>query len=252
MNYRIYSLSENSLVVQLPPEISESQIRFLFQLKSAINKLNWRAIVEVMVTFHELSILFDITAIDKDELKEEVVRMIEDQSGELSEDAVDCREIFIPVCYEEEMALDKDRLVRKTGLSFSDIVELHQNSSYLVYMMGFLPGFMYLGGLNQKLFCPRLEVPRPKIEVGSIGIADDQTGIYPMESPGGWNILGRTPLTLFQYHQSRGTRNGATPSPDAHFVRPLDIIKFTPITRQQYNELQNVSIGEFQLIHSKA
>lgn len=244
--HRIYSLSENSLVLQLSPVISEPQIRFLIRLKTAIQERQWSSIHEIMVTFHELSILFDSTSITFDELQANVLSLIEDPRLLNQKENQKSNQISIPVCYDEEMALDKDRMTHQTGMSFSEIVELHQRGNYLLYMLGFLPGFMYLGGLDQKLFCPRLEIPRQKIEVGSIGIADDQTGIYPMESPGGWNIIGRTPLTLFEFDQTQPFQKSPSDYLENRYLQPLDKVRFISISRKQFEDLRGLNLKEFQ------
>lgn len=244
--HRIYSLSENSLVLQLSPVISEPQIRFLFRLKSTIHERQWPSIHEIMVTFHELSILFDSSSISFEELQESVVALLDDPRVLNQQEDQKSNRITIPVCYDEDMALDKDRMAHQTGMSFSEIVELHQRGNYLLYMLGFLPGFMYLGGLDQKLICPRLEIPRQKIEVGSIGIADDQTGIYPMESPGGWNIIGRTPLTLFEFDQSNPGQKFGSGFQASAYLQPLDKIRFIAISRKQFEEFRGLNLKQFQ------
>lgn len=246
LEHRIYGLSDNSLVLQLSPVIAESQIRLLFRIKSAIQEQDWPAVCEVIVTFHELTILFDSGSISFEELEEKVLALLDDSRLTDPKGGQQGKRITVPVCYDKEMALDKSRMVDQTGMSFSEIVDIHQRGNYLVYMLGFLPGFMYLGGLDEKLNCSRLEVPRQKVEKGSVGIADDQTGIYPMASPGGWNIIGRTPLTLFEYDQSilgqlRGNRWEQTA-----YIQPLDHIKFIAISSAQFEEFQGLNIQEFQ------
>lgn len=107
------------------------------------------------------------------------------------------RLITIPVCYEEPFALDLTRVAQHTGLSKESVIQLHCAPTYTVYVMGFLPGFPYLGGLTLELFTPRLETPRKVVEAGSVGIGGQQTGVYPLASPGGWNLIGKTPVSLF-------------------------------------------------------
>lgn len=103
----------------------------------------------------------------------------------------------IPVCYEEEFALDMEEVVAYTDLNRDEIIEIHTSSIYHVFMMGFLPGFPFLGGLDGRLQMPRKMSPRNKVTRGSVGIGESQTGMYPMDSPGGWNIIGRCPLPLY-------------------------------------------------------
>ena len=105
--------------------------------------------------------------------------------------------LHIPVCYEEQFAPDLKEIKLYTGLNHSSIIEIHCGSLYHVYMVGFLPGFVFLGGLDKRLYIPRKKKPRSKVPVGAVGIGGKQTGIYPMKSPGGWNLIGRCPLPLF-------------------------------------------------------
>lgn len=107
-------------------------------------------------------------------------------------------DIKIPVCYDKSLALDLQEVIAYTGLNKQEIISQHTHQKYLVYMLGFTPGFPYLGGMNEALYTPRKVSPRLRLPKGSVGIANDQTGVYPSESPGGWQIIGRTPLSLFK------------------------------------------------------
>ena len=109
--------------------------------------------------------------------------------------------VKIPVCYDKEFALDIDRVSKYTKLSTDEIIHLHTKGKYLVYFLGFSPGFPYIGGMDLKLETPRLNSPRIEVMQGSVAIGGKQTGIYPITSPGGWNIIGRTPLILFDWNK---------------------------------------------------
>lgn len=135
--------------------------------------------------------------------------------------------VQIPVCYENEYATDLDDVCAHTGLSREKVIALHSAPKYLVYMLGFSPGFLYLGGLHQKIHCPRKQHPTLRVAAGSVGIGGAQTGIYPQATPGGWQIIGRTPLTLFN------------PLREYPFVaHPLDRIQFVPITASEFTALK--------------
>lgn len=247
INYRIFAFSENTLTLQLDPIISESQIRFLYRLKSTILAKKWPSVYEILVTFHELSIIFDCRSLSFEDLQESVEELI--GTAELTVDGDTDQEVnqyAIPVCYDEELALDKDRMENQTGLDYSEIVHLHQQGNYILYMIGFLPGFMYLGGLNKKLHCNRLKIPRQNVSTGSVGIAGEQTGIYPMESPGGWNIVGRTPLTIFDFDTSSRLQSSGTAFDEAVQIRPLDKINFVAISKSQFEELQGMNVMDYQ------
>lgn len=132
------------------------------------------------------------------------------------------KEVFIPVCYHESVALDKQRIEDHTRLSWSEIIKLHSENIYRVYMLGFTPGFPYLGGLHESLVTPRLDTPRLHVPKGSVGLANNQTGVYPSESPGGWQIIGRTPLSLFK--------------PEKEFLLSIgDRVRFYEISLEDFN-----------------
>ena len=137
------------------------------------------------------------------------------------------REIEIPVCYDPEFATDIDDVARHTQLSTTEIVDLHSTAKYRVACIGFVPGFTFLAGLPKKLATPRRDVPRKEISPGSVGIGGAQTGIYPLCSPGGWNLIGRTPLKLFDLHENPPT-----------LLRPGDRVRFRAITREEFESFK--------------
>lgn len=130
----------------------------------------------------------------------------------------------IPVWYGATGADDLARVSEHTGLSGEDIISLHSGKSYRVYAVGFAPGFAYLGELDERLSCPRLSSPRQKVPQGAVAIADRQTAIYPSQSPGGWHLLGLTPLSLFDSKQARSRFNIG------------DTVTYVPISRREYEE----------------
>jgi len=138
------------------------------------------------------------------------------------------RSIEIPVCYGGEFGEDLRLVALHSGLSEEAVIEAHAAPDYHVYTLGFLPGFAYLGGLDRRLVTPRLESPRKRVPAGSVGIGGDQTGVYPFETPGGWNLIGRTPITLFQFDEQ------------AHAViEPGDRVRFVAIGARDFQLLRD-------------
>jgi inhibitor of KinA len=135
------------------------------------------------------------------------------------------RVIKIPVCYDSEFALDLNEVAQHAGLSAKKVVELHRAAEYRVNCVGFTPGFPYLSGLPKKLATPRRATPRKEVPAGSVAIGGPQTGIYPMKSPGGWNVIGRTPLPLFDPQNN----------PPA-LLHAGDRVRFRPITRAEFEK----------------
>ena len=139
------------------------------------------------------------------------------------------RQIDIPVCYGGEFGPDLDDVAAMHGITSGQAVELHCSARYIVYFFGFVPGFAYLGGLPNVLAMPRLETPRTKVPQGSVGIGGKQTGVYPLESPGGWRLIGRTPLTMFR-------RDEGVAGERMNFLQIGDQVRFRPIAKEQFSK----------------
>lgn len=157
--------------------------------------------------------------------------------NKISQEDYAYRVVEIPVCYGDEYGPDL-KLFEETGLSPNEVVERHANKEYLVYMLGFMPGFVYLGGLDEKLFKDRLDSPRTNIQAGSVGIAGQQTGVYPFNSPGGWNLIGRTPIKLYDLRRGE----------DTILYDAGDRIIFRPITADEFKEIEKeVEKGTYEV-----
>ncbi|MBO5516572.1 MAG: 5-oxoprolinase subunit PxpB [Firmicutes bacterium] len=146
------------------------------------------------------------------------------------------RTLVVPVCYGLHFGPDLWEIEEKLGLSRQEIIDIHSSRDYRIYMMGFLPGFVYLGGMDERLAYPRLKKPRLRIEAGAVGIAGGQTGIYPSVSPGGWRIIGNTPILLFD-----PSKEPAVP------VSAGDAIRFRPIPVDEWYEIKHrVQKGQYE------
>jgi inhibitor of KinA len=137
------------------------------------------------------------------------------------------RTIEIPVCYGGEFGPDLEEVAETCGLTAQQVIELHGASDHMVYMLGFAPGFPYMGGLDERLAMPRRSTPRVRIPAGTVAIAREQSAVYTLETPGGWNLIGRTPLALFTPHASSPT-----------LLRPGDHVRFVPISRAQFDAMR--------------
>ncbi len=211
---------DSALIIKFGNEISEDihyQIRSFMYL---LTKNKIKGIIEATPTYTDILLHYNPLIIKHNKLISKLGKLYS-QIGNF--ELPKPRTVKIPVIYGGEYGLDINEVSKHTGLSFNEIIELHSSEKYLVYMLGFTPGFCYLGGMNPKLATPRKKIPSQKIVAGSVGIAASQTGIYPIESPGGWQIIGRTPLKLF--------------SPDSEhpfLVQAGDYLKFYPISEDEY------------------
>lgn len=207
----IQAMNEETLLVNFGDEISETIHK---QIKSVVKVLKEiEGVINIVPSYTDLAITYTMPYHDL----LQIIKNIDIQEIESEEKKI----IEIPVCY--EMGLDLERVSKHNNLSIEELIKRHSDKEYLVYMMGFVPGFPYLGGLDESLYTPRLEKPRTKIPAGSVGIGGKQTGVYPLETPGGWNIIGRTPLKLFD---SKDT-----------LIHIGDYIKFIPISKESYERM---------------
>ncbi|MBO4235363.1 MAG: 5-oxoprolinase subunit PxpB [Firmicutes bacterium] len=211
---------DSAVSIRFPQEISEKVhnevMHHLGCIRSAVTSEKLPGILDIVPSYAAILICFDISVTNGETIKDSLEEIIlSNPSSENRE--FEKRVIEIPVVYGGEYGPDLETVATHTGLSTDEVIRLHSEPEYPVYMIGFLAGFPYLGGLNPALETPRLESPRLSVPAGSVGIADKQTGIYPVESPGGWQIIGRTDTKLYD------------PNSDNPFlVSAGDVIKFVP------------------------
>ena len=202
-------------------ELNDRVRSLMFQLEES--KEDW--IIDLVPTYKSLLVIFDPTLSTRKYIESYILSFVSN-IGENSKS--DDRLIKIPTLYGVDFGLDLNFVAENSKLSIEEVISLHSEPNYRVYMIGFAPGFPYLGGLNKKLSTPRLDTPRIKIPSGSVGIAESQTGIYPNDSPGGWQLIGRTPLSLFDPNREQ-------PS----LLVAGDYIKFEPLeSLEEYSDIK--------------
>ena len=219
----ISPLGDSAIIVDFADEVSD-QDRLLARALAAAQALELARIpgvVDITSAYQSVAVFFDVARIQREPPVEEKVYSIIGRSNRGR--SIQKRVIEIPVCYDEEFALDLTRVVSHTSLTPNAIAVLHSSAEYTVACVGFVPGFPFLAGLSEKLRVPRLETPRTKVPPGSVAIANAQAGIYPFESPGGWNVIGRTPLLLFRLNENPPT-----------FLQPGDRVRFRRMSRQEF------------------
>lgn len=188
---RLHALGDAALLCELPAPATLTQQQQIWAL--ATEALQWRGVYEVLPGMNNLSLLFDPEQIDAAELEMQVLSAW----PQLAATSIRGREIQIPVAYGGEAGPDLADVAAHTGLTPAEVVRRHSAGEYIVYLLGFLPGFAFMGGLPPELATPRRAEPRLAVPARSVGIGGEQTGIYPLVSPGGWQLIGRTPLQLF-------------------------------------------------------
>lgn len=224
-----------ALVVELGDEISPEINRKVRSLSRGLEQGGIPGVFDFLPTYRSVLVFYDPLALSAAELQDGLTRLLQspDESAESAPQA-----IHIPVLYGGDMGPDLGFVARHAGVSEQEVIRLHSGGRYLVYMMGFSPGFAYLGGLDERLATPRLQSPRTEIPAGAVGIAEAQTGVYPVASPGGWQLIGRTPLKLFD--PSREPPALLAAGDYARFVPLDDAAEFQEIRRQ-------VQAGEYRV-----
>jgi inhibitor of KinA len=216
--------SETMLLIKWDAVIDINVNRQVHSVAMAVQAAFRESIVEVIPGYHTLAVIVDPALTNVLELQPTLSAFLE--TLEMNPDTNVSKEICIPVCYEGDFAPDMEALCTYTGMTSEEVIQRHTAPAYPVYLIGFLPGFPYLGGLDEKLHMPRKQRPRKAIAAGSVGIAGGQTGIYPLQSPGGWQLIGRTPIELFNV-------NASPPS----CIEAGDTIRFTAISAHTYDAI---------------
>ena len=226
---------DSALVIEFGNEISVDINKKIRKMMDDIKKENIDGIVELVPTYCSLLINYDVLKIDYNTLVEKLKTFLNNNLETAEGEEVTL--IEIPTLYNDEVGPDLSYVAEHNKLSKEEVIKIHTGTDYLVYMLGFMPGFTYLGGMSEKIATPRLESPRLQIYPGSVGIAGKQTGMYPSISPGGWRIIGRTPLKLY--------------NPDSDtpvYISSGDYVRYVSISEEEYNDiLKKVENNEYKL-----
>ncbi|MEW8972989.1 MAG: 5-oxoprolinase subunit PxpB [Tissierellaceae bacterium] len=225
---------DKSLVMEFGNSISPEINTKIRSMVTAIDESEFHGIEEVIPTYRSILIIYNPLIIDYQDIIDKLKKM-ETHLNDTSNDKT--RIIELPTVYGGEYGPDIEFVAKHNNLTVEEVIEIHSSIDYLLYMLGFTPGFGYLGGMSEKIETPRLQVPRTKIPAGSTGIAGKQTGIYPIDSPGGWQLIGRTPVKLYD----------PLAEPPV-LLNAGDYIRFIPIDEEKYLEILNlVNKGKYEV-----
>jgi inhibitor of KinA len=223
LSVRLVFAGDSAIVIEFEERIDPAVSARTAALADAIVTEHIPGVRDVVPTYRSVTVYFD-------PLHAEPVRLsalCRDLAGRITRGERASRDpVRIPVCYGGELGPDLPAVARFGGLAEDEVVRLHADATYRVMMLGFTPGFAYMGIVDTRIAAPRLETPRQRVPRGSVGIAKEQTGIYPSETPGGWQIIGRTPVRPFDL-----TR------PDPFLLHSGDEVQFVPIAREDFDQL---------------
>lgn len=224
-NLKFLLAGDSSLVIEFGNEISPKINRQIRILMDSLKEANLEEIIELIPTYRSLLITYNPLISDSETLENKIKELYSISTNQEEDRKITL--IEIPTLYNNEFGIDLEYVAEYNNLTQDEVIKIHTETDYLVYMLGFMPGFTYLGGMSEKIATPRLESPRLKILSGSVGIAGKQTGMYPSESPGGWRIIGRTPLKLYDID-----------SDSPVFINSGDYIRYISITQDEYEEIE--------------
>lgn len=222
--FQIEPFGDCGIRVQLGNSISKETNAKIRSLSWFIEREKIRGVIEWIPTYTAVSIYYEPYVITFEEIKQQIESMREKLEKITLPPA---NVIKLPVYYGGETGPDLEQVANHNQLSIDEVIRIHTSSDYLIYMMGFTPGFPYLGGMSEKIATPRLKEPRLKVPAGSVGIAGSQTGVYPMETPGGWQIIGKTPVKLYDPMRNKPI-----------LLKAGNYIRFVQVSESEYKEIE--------------
>lgn len=218
-----YLAGDSALFIKLGDEISEkinSDIRYLCTM---LEKAKIKGIKEWVPSYTGITIYYNPLTLKLEKLKKQISRLYANKPAETNTSK---KIIHIPVCYQGEYAPDIQEVADHSNKTIEEVIRIHTSKDYLIYMLGFSPGFPYLGGMDKSIATPRRKEPRTLIPAGSVGIAGEQTGIYSVNSPGGWQIIGKTPLALFDKDKNK-----------PFLLEAGMYVRFFPVSHEEYKRI---------------
>ena len=233
LTYKLFGRS--AILVEWPANISQDIIQDIISFERQVKEID--SILDIIIAYNSLLIRYQNPIVDQELTIRQLKNKYTASSYLIKQDQFLWE---IPVCYDASFGIDLEEIANKKKCSVADIVRLHTETDYLVYFIGFQPGFLYLGGLNQNLHVPRKSTPRVRVDKGSVGIGGTQTGVYPQNSSGGWNIIGKSPLNFFNMKATNPC-----------FAKPGDRIQFVAVGIHTFHEIEREVIKQEFIIKKR-
>ena len=233
LTYKLFGRS--AILVEWPANISQDIIQDIISFERQVKEID--SILDTIIAYNSLLIRYQNPIVDQELTIRQLKNKYTASSYLIKQDQFLWE---IPVCYDASFGIDLEEIANKKKCSVADIVRLHTETDYLVYFIGFQPGFLYLGGLHQNLHVPRKSNPRVRVGKGSVGIGGAQTGVYPQNSSGGWNIIGKSPLNFFNMKATNPC-----------FAKPGDRIQFVAVGIHTFHEIEREVIKQEFIIKKR-
>jgi KipI family sensor histidine kinase inhibitor len=226
-NWKAQALGDHAIQFYVPEKMDPAMISEIKCFHDFIFLQKLKEIKDIIPSYHTLTLIYDVELLNAplDFANDLIEKFASERKTDVAT-SVQNKIIEVPVCYDENFGIDLNSMSTKLNLSIAEIIKIHSENIYQVYCLGFMPGFAYMGDVNSKIQIARHAQPRKNVSAGSVGIAGAQTGIYPMHSPGGWQIIGRTPLKIFDKDPAILSK-----------FKMGDFVKFYPISRAEFESL---------------
>lgn len=232
--YQIYPSGDHAITISWSDTISLEANQQVLAVYHYLRERKIAGVLDLIPAYTSLTLVYDLAMLIKKNPGQSVYTIMESQLQEAArlvalDTATISNRITIPVCYDLSLAPDLVELAALHQLTVEAVIQLHTAKTYRVYMIGFLPGFAYMGSVDERIRAPRKTSPRTRVPAGSVGIAGEQTGIYPLDSPGGWQLIGQTPLRLFDAAQT-----------DPCLLQPGNEVQFCSISLTEFYQITEV------------
>ncbi len=228
LSYQIYPLGESAITIEFGKKIDAGINNIVLSLFHYLQEKKITGVTDIIPAYSSLSVIYDAILIRAQPgissaflfIKQQIEKAVAECDGVAT---TNTGILEIPVCYDVSFGMDLDELAQQKNMSTDAVIQMHCSKTYRVYMIGFLPGFAYMGSVDESIATPRRAQPRTRVPAGSVGIAGEQTGIYPLDSPGGWNIIGRTPVKMFDAKRDNPV-----------LLKPGDEVRFVAVDMEEF------------------
>ena len=233
-SYHMYPCGDHAVTIELGDRVDAAINQKVMALFTFLKTQQLKGIKDIIPAYHTVTIVYDTALLKKEVQTSTVYEMICEQLEKAVDQftitsTTESRLVRIPVCYDLSLAPDMESLATIHNISIDKLIQLHTGKIYRVYMIGFLPGFTYMGMVDEKIATPRKSKPRTLVPAGSVGIAGEQTGIYPFDSPGGWQLIGQTPIPMFSVDKE-----------EPCYLHPGDEVEFYSISVAAFTKLKQL------------